>query len=446
MNCTEIREHIADLFDDTISAEKKDEFFAHFRECSNCKRLYEEVSVTVETLKPRLAITANDDLHTKIIDRLLAYRELKQTRKVRILPHVSRGWKKVIAIAAVLMGLFLIIPVLNFFSRSEVKASTSILYNSINAMEKIQSFYMEFNVRTLPVDNFEYISRDETFVSHKLWKVAGNPGKWRVEKPGRTVVMDGKHQYLYVGDPVGISLVAGPDAGFVEWMRNLLNPEDILEKERINSLKNGDKFKIEEKDNIITMTINAKALGDFSNAYLLNTSIPESNNSRIYTFDKTTHLLKSLDIYIDSAGKSIKIFEVKEIRYNMFVENAIFSIQLPAGQKWVPENELMKNSGVAGVTSDEVARQFFNACHSEDWPTVRKLIPGFMNFLQYQFAVKTEYGGLTVISIGKPFKSGRYPGEFVPYEIRKRNGAVKKWNLALRNDNAEKKWVLDGGF
>jgi hypothetical protein len=446
MNCTEIRENIADLFDDTITADRKSEFFAHFSVCAECSRFYEEASAAAAALKPRSNITAGDDLQSKILDRVLAYKELGQARKARVLPHVSKGWKRVIAIAAVLTGLFLIIPVLNFFSRSDVKASTSILYNSISAMEKIQSFYMEFNVRTLPYDNFEYISRDEPFVTHKLWKVAGNPGKWRVEKPGRTVVMDGKYQYLHVGETGGISLMAGPDAGFVEWMRILLNPADILDKERINSTKNGDKFLVEEKENLITMTITAKALGDFSNAYMLNTSIPESNNSRVYTFDKTTHLLKSLDIYIDSAGSSVKIFEVKDIRYNLPIGDATFSIPLPDGQKWVPEKEVMKNSGVAGVTSDEVARQFFTACHSEDWATVRKLIPGFVNFLQYQFDVKAEYGGLTIISVGKPFKSGRYPGEFVPYEIRKRNGAVKKWNLAVRNDNPEKKWVLDGGF
>jgi hypothetical protein len=34
----------------------------------------------------------------------------------------------------------------------------------------------------------------------------------------------------------------------------------------------------------------------------------------------------------------------------------------------------------------------------------------------------------------------------VPYEVRLKSGKVKKMNLALRNDNPDKKWMVDGGF
>lgn len=105
-----------------------------------------------------------------------------------------------------------------------------------------------------------------------------------------------------------------------------------------------------------------------------------------------------------------------------------------------------KHIGIAGITSEEATKRFFVGCQTEDWKTVRQLIPGFANFIQLELIVKAEYGGLTIISLGKSFKSGQYPGEFVPYSIRLKSGNIKKMNLALRRDNPEKKWVVDGGF
>jgi hypothetical protein len=51
-----------------------------------------------------------------------------------------------------------------------------------------------------------------------------------------------------------------------------------------------------------------------------------------------------------------------------------------------------------------------------------------------------------VISVGEPFQSGLYAGYFVPYEIRLRDGTVKKYKLAVRNDNPAHRWVVDGGY
>ena len=51
-----------------------------------------------------------------------------------------------------------------------------------------------------------------------------------------------------------------------------------------------------------------------------------------------------------------------------------------------------------------------------------------------------------IITIGEPFQSGRYPGWFVPYEIKLNSGEIKAHNLALRNDNDAGRYVVDGGF
>ena len=447
MNCIEANEKMAGLFDDSVSQETKEELFAHFRDCSDCRTLYEEMSKAMAELKPRVSVNASRNLHAGIMDQVLKSGNPYQARRGRILPMLTPVWKKVAAIAAILVVLFILIPVFNRSGAFQIKASaaTTLLKNSMHALSDIKSMYMEFEVRTLEGDNFEYIDRNSDFVEHKIWAAYGDTARWRIEKPGRTVVMDGKNQFLYTSES-GIAIKSGPDAGYVEWMKILLDPVEILRKEKAFASGEKGTYAISENGNTIVLTVHAKALGDFRNTYALNKSIPESNTRRVYTFEKPTSLLKSFEMYIESAGKETKILEVKTIKYNEPVEQAVFTITLPAGTNWVTAKEIYKQAGIAGITGEEAAKMFFNACHNEDWKTVRQLIPGLMNFVQMEFIVKAEYGGLTVISIGKPFKSGRYPGEFVPYTIRKKTGSIKTHKLAVRNDNPEKKWTVDGGF
>lgn len=438
---------MADLFDNSVSQEMKEEFFTHFKECPDCRKLYEEMSKVITELQPGVTIKAGRNLQAKILEQASQTGNPYHSRRIRILPMLTPTWKKVAVITATLVLVFVLFPLLNrpgWVKNNSISAN-SLLDKSLIALESVKSVYMEYNVRTLEGDNFEYINVKEGFVEHKLWKVFGNPSKWRIEKPGRTVVMDGKNQYMYC-HPVVMALKANADAGFIGWMKILLDPGDILFKEKENARDNGSKYQVEMKGNTIILTVKAEAIGEFTNSYMLNTSIPESKNKRVYTFDKSSNLLKSFEVYVYSGGKEIEVLELKTIKYNEPVEDAQFTITLPENVNWVSMNDMNKEAGVSGMTSDEVAKQFFTACHNEDWDKVRQFIPGFMNFLQLQFAVKAEYGGLTIISIGKPFKSGRYPGEFVPYEIKKKNGSVKKWNLAIRNDNPEKKWRVDGGF
>jgi hypothetical protein len=135
------------------------------------------------------------------------------------------------------------------------------------------------------------------------------------------------------------------------------------------------------------------------------------------------------------------------IKYDTPIADAEFVILLPENVKWVPYDNLVneKNTGFAAASSEDAAKIFFRAWQKEDWKTVDQLMPGFLNSGDFE-QVKHEFGGLTILMIGKPFKSGLFHGEFVPYEVRLKSGSVKKMNLALRCDNKDKKWIVDGGF
>jgi len=96
----------------------------------------------------------------------------------------------------------------------------------------------------------------------------------------------------------------------------------------------------------------------------------------------------------------------------------------------------------------QMTGDFFRALSTGDYQKAVSLFPSFLfsdEPAQWLEGFKS-YGGLEIIKIGEPYKSGKYPGFYVPYEIRMKNGYVKKWQLAIRNDNPVKYYHVDGGF
>jgi tetratricopeptide (TPR) repeat protein len=94
------------------------------------------------------------------------------------------------------------------------------------------------------------------------------------------------------------------------------------------------------------------------------------------------------------------------------------------------------------------ARDFFQALINKDFGKASEIAaPAYRD-------VKWEkyYGDVVeIISIGEPFhKKGLWylqgKRAFVPYEIKFGSGRVKKWQIAMRCDNPEGKWVFDGGL
>lgn len=102
----------------------------------------------------------------------------------------------------------------------------------------------------------------------------------------------------------------------------------------------------------------------------------------------------------------------------------------------MPDNEKYER-----MTPAEAARAFFDACSKRDWNEAAKYWE-----TPISDDIKQYLGGLVVEKLGEPFQAKPYPGWFVPYEIRMSNGDLRKFNLAVRNDNPAKRHVGDGGL
>jgi len=252
-----------------------------------------------------------------------------------------------------------------------------------------------------------------------------------------------------IGRYVADSLMVAPAYDSGQWFPlSALDVDKIIERELQLARQEGSDFELfretgpDGREKMV-VTVTATARGDFTNDYLKNKGFEESDNTRTYTFDAQTSLLEGLDIYINTDQNDVLVFELTDIEYNIDIDPALFELRLPANIIWFTEPEILPdNEKYLKMTPKEAATAFFQACANQNWDEFLK----FWNMSAADANIKAYLGGLEVISIGEPFKSGLYPGWFVPYEIKMRNGEIKKHNLAIRNDNAAQRYIVDGGI
>jgi len=443
MNCDTFNKKMYCLFDEQISLTEKEELMSHIESCSKCKQEYDEINTMLRKIKPTMQIQASINLKSSIMN------EIKNSENKSRFTLLKSKWSKVAAVASVILFALFFVPLLNSkkadFS-TDASAAEALLSKSITSLQQLKSLYAEFKIRTLDGDNFELIDVNSDFVKHYLWKKS-NPEKWKIQKPGRTVLNDGVNQYLYVNNKLSLKLPL--TTNLIDWLKILLNPNQIMEAEKKMAQTQKADYKIEKKDNTTVLTIKAKALGNYQNSdYMLNSSVIESNNTRVYSFDDVTNRLISMQVFIEKDNKSYLIFDLTDIKYDEDISENVFTINLPSGMVWKDktEPEPIQSEEFKNMNSEGIAKMFFESLSNLDFKTMSMVAPEISDIISKNEDSKNEFKNLKIISIGKSFKSGLYPGEFVPYEIKFKNGETKKMNLAVRNDNKNKAWKVDGGI
>lgn len=441
MNCNECKTSMYFLAEDDTNTLSED-LHLHLGTCASCRAAYDEMQEVITALQPKVRVTAPLLLQQHIINELKKDITMKQvnTKRVQFSPVI----KRILAVAAVAVIIF-VIPFLNNknnLTGNAAKAS-SLFEWAIKAGDLVKTMIIKCSIRTDSKDNFNLVGKEYDMVEHTITKTFIQPEKWKVQKPGRTVLFDGTNQYLWV--PAMQEAVKGPkDANYIDWLKILLDPTSILWKEKEDVKNNGDNITIKEEGDKLLVTIISKAQGNFMNDYLKNISIAESDNRREYVFDNNTKLLKGLKVYTLENKKETLVLSIDDIAYNTPLPADAFALELPAGVNWQELNLAVTNENFSTIASKRAAEMIFAALAKADLDTDKEVWSQF-NFMTKNSMVK-NYGGLQVIRIGESFKSGKYPGEFIPYEIKLKDGTVKKWKLALRNDNPKKVWLVDGGL
>ena len=377
---------------------------------------------------------------------------LKQTRQPKRLILLEQIMKsRIIKLAAAAVIIIAVLVSINMLDQTLPTASaTVVLQNAIDAVSDLWSVHMKARMRTLPRDNFSNIGLNYDFVDIEMWKSTNENGlvQWRVEKPGRVLLMDGQSTIMLIRPNYGVLEEGSLPLGcFDSWSGRLLNVHSLLDNELQKAKNIPDRAislwreEVDQRDKIVLeVDITTDVPED---DYLRNKFIQDSDHIKVYRFDAQTELLEGFQVYVHTADEDVLIFEVTDIEYNIEIDDIVFALELPENIVWHKEAEILTdNEKYEQMEPMEVAQAFFQACADENWDEFLK----FWTASEVDQRIKGHLGGLEIISIGEPFKSGRYPGWFIPYEIKLRSGDIKKHNLAIRNDNPAQRYVVDGGI
>lgn len=117
---------------------------------------------------------------------------------------------------------------------------------------------------------------------------------------------------------------------------------------------------------------------------------------------------------------------------------------LPEGINWSDQTRNAPSSRLTGIDAKEAAQLILNAFATWDSSILDEALDSYG--AQARELLKSRYAGATVVKLSDPVRSGRYPGWFVPCELRMADQTTERIQLALRNDNPAGSWVIDGGL
>jgi len=444
MNCAECRDNLVACAEGLLDHATLLECRAHLATCAGCRAEYEAIAGLQQRLVARGQAAAEVSVVEPVMRRVLQRQKEPEGESFmsKILKH---RWGFGLGTAA---GAAAIVLIALLVSPKTQATAAEVMARGAQAVAKLTSIHLRGQLRTYPQDNFSTITADGPFYTIELWKQFEPQLKWRIEKPQRVAVMDGKSTVMLIKtDDTGVKFPhPSPSAFDTDWLQRIANISNTLSNELNNARVKGWKLSTTEEtaaDGRLKdiVTIMARS-GVPDNDYGRNNFIGSADTRRVYHFDARSGLLEAVEIYLVRPSGEVKVFELSEIDYNQPIDPSRWKLELPADVSWaqLEPPKLPDNEKYASMTAEQAARAFFEACSREDWNEAGK----FMS--PVTAGIKEYLGGLEIISIGQSFTSKTYPGRFVPYEVKLSDGSVRKWNLAVRKDNPAGRWQVDGGI
>ena len=391
----------------------------------------------IDALTPHCSFRASNGLKERVLAEARRETE-KENRRTKPLFIRLRAAAAFAAAAAVLLALFVINPAEMY----RANAAGRLLDAAAEIFGSTPSFGMTIEVRTLPQENFSYIDADAKFVRHSL-TVEPSTGRWRLAKPMRVAVCGGGDIRVYNPETALGTIFPAGSTGVIEDFAQILDPYMMLlqEEARVRDNRNYSCQKVVAGD-IITLTVNAPAEGDFTNAYLRNTTISQSDTRRAYRFDRESGRLLEMQIDLWRDKKAVTILRITDIAYGKPVDEATFAA--PAGIEWLDKRVSSPADGESqfvGITPEQAVEKMFAAMRTWDEGVLKEVLAYY-----HLDALKRTYYGCRLIAHKQHFRSGIYGGAFVPCRILFADGRKEDIVVAVRNDNERGAWLADGGI
>lgn len=388
-----------------------------------------------DELKPKQQVAPSTALSERILN--LASEQANPVKKVPLSQKLWRWGAPILSAAAVVAFAVVMI------GQRPAYAARKYFEGAIHAMSNLQSMYLSLQIRTLPHENFSYIDPQADFVEHRVQVLYGEKESWRIEKLDRVALYNGVQTYQWVPTMKCGWYSEGENTD--DLTEVLIDPRLLMQAEiELAKHTRGASYELTELPDGICLVVEMPALGDFSQSdYMLNTSILESHTRRTYHFDRTTGRLTYAHIVGLLADGERTLLESGSIHYNEPIDRTALTT-LPEGISWSSLVFTESNRDLCGVSPKEAAHQIIVAMESWDEELLRSALHYFQG--PALLVVKQHYKGVKLLAMEEPFRSGAYPGYFVPCRLLKRSGEEVEINLALRNDNPNQVWLVDGGL
>lgn len=399
----------------------------------------EDLDQIVDLLTPKASPRMPASIKTNVLSQIRRRESFKNFFTMKTL------FSKITASAAAIAAVIVVAVVSVKPAMARTREVGAILDRSIKAADSpIEAMGIVIAVRTRPHENFAYINYTLPFVDHHLWINFDSPMRWMLKKEkdgeGRTIVFDGSEKFMW-NEGATLGFKGDRNTNLEEWFDILLDPTIIPMREKA-ALQEGVKYRIEEDGDETILKADVKARGDFSNNYCRNSSIEESDTHRELRFDRETGQLKGMKIFVKIAGVEILVVDVKSILYvgDGVIDDAMSSLP-ESVTEWRDVMTAPQAGGFSGISASQAARLIADAIDKGDIESVKE------TFVFYDLGFINElFKGAKVLKLGKPFRSGLYPGVFVPCKVRMGDGRVERLKFALRNDNPDGVWLVDGGI
>lgn len=372
-------------------------------------------------------------------------------KKVSRYKHLYRNMGKVAAsILLFLLGVWTGLSNLFSTDADAMKSVPMVFEQAIKGAKNVGSFVIDFSIRTNPNEHFDYFDPKADFVRMKISVLNQNDSTfWRLEKKGgRTVVFDGKEQYLWTSN--GLMVRGKPESGISEKIAGLLHPETLLEQQReaIEEQKNARVEKTETDLTVQVTTYTTFYDGDLG--YLLKQGKSKAYDCVIENiFTKQDGLLREVRMWIEQDGRRTLLLKSEKIDYNVFLDKEQL-IRLPqtGNLGWITSQDPKVVDGtrlriLQKETAIEAARRIMNALVTNTPETAKEALYYYKQLLP---RITRQLHGCKVSEFSVPKQKEDYAGVFVFYTLTYPDGVSKKLHIALRRDNNQQIWILDGGF
>ena len=396
-------------------------------------------------LTPQVEVKPSADMRSRI---LAAADQQAVQQKAR--PRRLRYWLGAAASAAAVVAIAITLTL-----NSPAYAARKYFSLALVVMQQAKTMIMTGKLRTEAEEPIDYINPQADFVPATIKVIYDEPMLFSIEKEGGRAVLykgaDGTGDYVYQWSNFNNTLSGWKNqhAGFVnKEMEAILNPRILLETEyRIAESNKGTDYEIIEVGEMVIVRVATTAQGDYSQSdYRLNTSLAEANTLREYTFDKNTGLLHKLRIVIMIDDKPVTIMESESIDYNEPL--TVADLYNKALFDSITFNDMSiraeASSPLIGIEADKVAEIILKAMQTWDTNILNTAMTLYKG--DTMKVLESRYKGVEVKSIGKAQSSGLYPGKFVKCKVIMPDGSKETLMLALRNDNKQGVWVVDGGL